>query len=320
MSTNSPGKVAIFGNGPSALVAAHAASQLGCTVHFFGDRMVPSPLYGCQYLHRPIPGLYDVQKTRVRYELRGTAEEYREKVYGDNWRANVSPEDLDAEHDAWDLRETYAFLWKHYIEYGDSWSRLKIDGRTFVPGGKYPEYFQQHYTLCISTIPARSLCAGKGHTFSEQEVYASGDAPDLGITVPVPAPADTIVCNGAAEPAWYRASRVFGHATVEWPGRRKPPFDGVVRVTKPLWTNCDCAPWLHRLGRYGAWRKGVLVHDVYEQTLLLVRSRTSGTPILKPQDIRPDFCTECCSIATQRRTGVDGIQYSCLRGHNWKAI
>jgi hypothetical protein len=312
MSTQSSLRVAIFGNGPSALVAAHAVSQLGGRPFFFGENRRPSPLYGCQYLHTQIPGV-EARKTRVYYELRGSALDYRDKVYGRDWKQSVSPEDLEEQHTAWDLRETYAKLWKYYLEYRSSWSRLSVSPETFRTP-KYIEFFRKQYDMCISTIPARFLCAGQ-HTFSGQEIWASGDAPELGIKAPVSLADDTIVCNGEPEPSWYRASRVFGHATVEWPGRRKPPFDGVKKVVKPLWSDCTCVPWIHRLGRYGSWQKGILVHDVYEQTKFLVQARMGNAV----RNSRPDFCMTCFTIAVRKQQTPEGVQYFCLRGHNWKA-
>ena len=75
-----------------------------------------------------------------------------------------------------------------------------------------------------------------------------------------------VECNGTRDVGWYRKATVFGHTTVEWPIRRKPPVKGVVTVRKPLSTNCDC--WLNdripvlRVGRYGKWQKGYLTHHV----------------------------------------------------------
>jgi hypothetical protein len=75
----------------------------------------------------------------------------------------------------------------------------------------------------------------------------------------------TVQCNSNDAPRWYRAANVYGYSTVEWPAGPKPPWPGVVSVTKPLSTNCDC--WVgkrfHRVGRFGRWTKGVLVHEAF---------------------------------------------------------
>jgi hypothetical protein len=108
-----------------------------------------------------------------------------------------------------------------------------------------------------------------GHQFKHAKIWAAGDAPDLGIRIPYNCPANSAVLNGEPDghgPAWYRISNIFGHKTVEWPGRiEKPPVKTVSQVIKPLNTNCDCHPGMVRVGRYGSWTKGALVHQVFNQ-------------------------------------------------------
>jgi hypothetical protein len=95
-----------------------------------------------------------------------------------------------------------------------------------------------------------------------------GDAPERGQVVPIDIPEDTVLCNGSRDVGYYRAARVFGHSSVEWPGARpKPPLSGVVIFSKPLTTSCTC--WegeILRVGRYGTWTKGVLSHQAYSAT------------------------------------------------------
>ena len=93
-----------------------------------------------------------------------------------------------------------------------------------------------------------------------------GSAP--GNTLPYVAPDETVQCSGEYDTGWYRAATVFGHSTLEWGQARKPPIAGVVRVSKPLSTDCTCLARgnVLRLGRYGKWEKGVLVHTAYLNT------------------------------------------------------
>jgi hypothetical protein len=258
--------IAVFGIGPAGMVAGWAALRAGHRVTFFSNTSRQSELHGCQYLHAPIPlGGARVRKATVRYTLQGSAEGYRQKVYGNEWTGTVSPEDLVGEHDAWDIRQTYGILWD------------VITGHrrvTIVPTQIDHNWLQSHtatmskFAHVISTIPATALCQNPsllrkspGHFFASLAVKA------IGSTTEVQSGADDheVVCDGTPEALWYRSANVFGYQTVEWPRVAKlPEVVRAVYVRKPLHTECDCHPEIIRLGRYGAWRKGVLVHHVFE--------------------------------------------------------
>jgi hypothetical protein len=275
-------RVAILGAGPAGLAAAHAAYLAGAWVHIFsrGDK---SPLYGCQYLHAPLPEIKAEQRT-VSYQLWGTAKEYREKVYGDAWRGEVSVSELAGTHEAWDIRATYDRLWELYVESRGraAFSKSNIDARwldEFIR--KYTGFFSH----VISTIPAPSICAFMPkHTFFGQDIWAVGEAADRGQVAPVTCPPDSIICNGQEAPAWYRISNVFGATTVEWPSQRKPPIPYVARVSKPLYTDCYCFPGIIRMGRYGAWKKDQLTHHVFEQTTELLSANSPAVSLPVPSD------------------------------------
>jgi hypothetical protein len=243
-------KVAILGCGPAAMAAAEAAGFLGHQVVMISKRWEPSQLHGCQYLHAPIPGFEDVRKTRVTYNLIGTAEEYRRKVYGETWKGKVSPEDFIGEHDAWDIRETYNRMWDDVMNHS-SVPRYIGD----IRDGDLRYVYSFGPDKIISTIPAVELCHSP-HLFHSHDIYATGyKNTEANVE-------DYINCNGTAATAWYRVSHVFGHYTVEWP-QKGFHLPGAVPVTKPLYTNCDCHPEVLRVGRYGEWNKSVLVHQVY---------------------------------------------------------
>lgn len=268
-------RLAILGAGPAGLLAAHAAALSGVeetkviTKASIWDPHEPakSPLYGCQYLHAAIPGL-SVRSASVRYQLRGTAEEYRAKVYGEQ-KVRVSPEDYEGEHKAWDIRAAYSQLWSMYVTHGLSGVEVAT-GR--INHENVPALLET-YDLVISTIPAPALCGIEAHIFNTQEIWAVGDAPDLGISAPVEIENNMVVCNGLLDLGWYRASTVFGMTTVEWGGLVKP-VEQAVRVRKPIDNDCNC--WegrVIRMGRYGSWRKGILAHEVFENTRELLTRR-----------------------------------------------
>lgn len=263
-------RVAVLGCGPAGLVAAHAATMAGCDVTVY-SRKRKSEMFGAQYLHAPIPGMTDNAPVLVQVELIGTHEQYRDKVYGDNAAEvnSVSTEDLPHPHDAWNIRHTYDNLWTAYHDII----------RDYDVGSSLVSGLVDGYDLVLSTIPAPALChAGSGHQFLEQAIWALGDAPERGkfvkdmVDSARMVPKNIIVCNGLPEPAWYRTANVFGHTTVEWPQITAPSLNMFVQaeaslVGKPISTDCDCHPEITRLGRYGQWRKGVLVHHVYDEAM-----------------------------------------------------
>lgn len=275
----------VLGAGPAGLLAAHAAERRGLEVTVYTEPDISgqpksSELHGCQYLHSYIPGIEGLRTKgqQVQYLLDGTVEGYRRKVYGDGWDGQVSPDEYgpEASHYAWNLRHAYDQLWENWKD--------RIEPRHVSPQSA-AALADIKGLLVLCTIPARSLCLNpEEHRFATQQVWAKGGIgpnwrPNGGENVPASlralpyyAPEHTVQCNGNEAPHWYRAATVFGHSTLEWPAGARPPISGVVKVEKPLRTNCDChmtnGHW-HRLGRYGQWSKSVLVHEAYFEALVL---------------------------------------------------
>lgn len=268
-------RVAIFGSGPSGLIAAHAAhtsgiSQRDVEIFSSGD---PSSLYGCQYLHKPIPNLSDEDDfVDVSYQMLGSSAMYQKKVYAEQVVSSVSVDYLDKNHKAWDIRAAYGALWEVWR---DRIQAGMLDTNQII-SDSFIKWISS-YDVVVSTIP-RNIWCNKNHTFSVAEIWAMGDAPELGIKTPFRVSENnSVVCNGLHDVGWYRMSRVFDYNTIEWPGRRKPPIEGVVKVHKPTSTDCEC--WfgtnVEFMGRYGEWKKGVLAHDVYERALKLFANATA---------------------------------------------
>jgi hypothetical protein len=269
-STTRP-RVAILGSGPAGLVSAWAAKLAEWEPHIYSAASRPSGMFGAQYLHEPIPYVTPGGPVQISYQLRGTAGGYRERVYGPNFAGEVSPEMMESEHDAWDLRATYSILHEQFREQVAftvvRWADL--------------DPIKNTYDYVVSTVPADKLCPGwkvsahpdrpgPAHWFQGTEIWTAGEAPELGIKLPYNCPDNTVICNGDSDgPAWYRMSRIFGRLSIEWPGSlpMKPPINSIARVMKPTSTNCDC--WVDekylRVGRYGEWRKGALVHEAFNK-------------------------------------------------------
>ena len=261
-------RVYVLGAGPAGLLAAQAAGVKGYPVTVFSKpsangQVAKSKLYGCQYLHTFIPGIGIMRDgwRPVKYQLDGPVDGYRQKVYGDAWSGTVSPDEYGPEQDhrAWDLRAAYESLWAIWREYTVAMN---------ISSDNVSHLFGDPHAVVITSIPARVLCKfPDGHRFASTDIWAMGSAP--GNVLPYRAPDDTVRCNGWRDTGWYRAATVFGHSTLEWPGGKKPPIAGVAAVSKPLSTDCDCwqSSRVLRVGRYGTWTKGVLVHTAYGETL-----------------------------------------------------
>lgn len=247
----------VLGCGPAGMFATHALVEAGWSVAIWSKNR-KSHMYGAQYLHQPIPGLPERNRT-IDYRIQGSLEGYAHKVYGGTLQPDrVSPSTLTGKHLAWDIRAAYDSAWERY---SDRVVEFDIDAATLreTLAAVRPR-------LCISTVPAPLLCLGGDvyqHQFFAQKVWAIGDAPEAGQLVPFACPGDTVICNGEREVGWYRKSNVFDRTTVEWPEGSRPPIDGVAEVQKPISTNCDCMPGVYRTGRYGRWQKGVLSHEAY---------------------------------------------------------
>ena len=247
--------VAILGCGPSGMMAAHAALLSGWDFRIY-SRKVKSTLHGAQYLHQPIPGLPCGSPKLVRYTLRGTPEDYRRKVYGDDWDGTVSPEDFEENHHAWDLREAYNYLWDAH-----EYDIAPIDISWSAEEG-LPRHLSK-YDMVISTVP-RTVWDRDPRHFESAVIWAKGDRVGR-----IGQPDNTIECNAEPNVAWYRSAKIFGHATFEWPslwhrdGNAAPPMEGAVVVRKPLRYLGNAMPDFLHMGRYGAWEKGVLTSDVF---------------------------------------------------------
>jgi hypothetical protein len=236
------------------LFAAHALLQNEWTVEIW-SKLRRSEMFGAQYLHREIPGLKS-EHTVIDYRLRGDVEGYRRKVYGNGNVPFVSAETLVGKHQAWDIRAAYNDAWQRYAP---------LVTPTDISHDVLMRARLRDYRLVISSIPAPALCHEPDvHQFKAQQIWAIGDAPERGIFCPIPCEANTVICDGTDTSGYYRLSNVFGYKSVEYPEAKKPPLDGIASVYKPIDHTCTCWPEIRRVGRYGAWRKGVLSHHAFE--------------------------------------------------------
>lgn len=239
-------KVAILGCGPAGLLAVHGALQMGHEPFCYSIKQ-KSVIPGAVYLHEEIPGMTPEEPDGVvTFHREGTRDGYALKVYG-NVQAPVSWDTFPTgEYEAWSMHDLYDRLW---TEYGSSVIDQRLDDDLL-------DGVAESFPLTISSIPARALCKNHYHAFNGANVWISDEAwrdcPDNGI-----------VYNGEQSIPWYRTSRIFGYGATEY----TVPVNGAYQGTKPTHTNCDCRPDIKRVGRFGRWEKGVLVHHAFRQSM-----------------------------------------------------
>lgn len=239
--------VAILGCGPAGLLAAHAAALKGHAVDVF-SRKQKTIMPGAMYVHQAIAGLGPVTADAlIRFRKEGTAEGYATKVYGDaaaptSWESFPSGLQM-----AWDMRAMYDKLWEMY-------GRWVFDHE--LDQARIDQIVTRH-DLTISTIPAKVLCDDANHQFLHRDVWIRNEHRIECERLGDPC----VIYNGDPKYAHYRTSLIFGHGSTEF-GHQ---VAGAQRGIKPLNTDCDCRPDVMRVGRFGKWQKGVLVHHAFQE-------------------------------------------------------
>lgn len=252
--------VAILGCGPSGLLAAHACAMRDVPFVVF-SKPIKSMLGGAQYSHIPIPGIHyeDEPEALLTYQVVGDTSTYQNKVYGDNPVPFVSMEKVEdgKQVPAWNLRKMYDQLWDLYhfriVDYDI--------GPHFATG------LNGTFDLSFSSIPAPAICQATlmpdiNHWFKQQTIRIYNDnISEL--------PDNTILYDGIKEHSFYRQSKIFGVGSTEWSANSPvPPLPGLRTVSKPLETNCDCyKETIIKIGRFGAWKKGVLTFHAYHEVI-----------------------------------------------------
>lgn len=266
--------IAIIGTGPAGLMAAQAVALHG---HPFSLFSAPTPtgvqksvIGGAQFLHRAVPTISDedAPDMMIRYRKRGTSEGYKKKVYGAGEVPFVSFDNVQdgEEVPAWHLHSVYDQMWDGICgPRGHSVNALRVTPETLT------EWLEkQLWELIICTLPRPSVCrthagqAGpdqRAHGFWSQTIHVCDE--------PMGAGFNEVLYNGDPEQSWYRSSNIGGNESTEWGERYPNYFKSRIRpIQKPISHDCTCwdgEPILFA-GRYGEWRKGVLVHDAFVST------------------------------------------------------
>lgn len=242
-------EVIVLGCGPAGLLAAHAVNMCGREPVVL-SRKVRSPIGGAQFLHEPIPHVARKEDAEtVRFVKRGSAAIYAKKIYGDMAAPTSWDGYEEGEHTVWNMRRAYGILWEMY-------SGCIVEEEV-TPG--MVEGLASQGDMVISSIPLRATCPDpQDYEWKSQTVWI-----EYGTDVHTEADDMEIIYNGRSGSAWYRASNLFGWKGVEW----SEPIEGAVEITKPLYSSFPGVVGVLNVGRYGQWKKGVLVHDAYNDVM-----------------------------------------------------
>jgi hypothetical protein len=240
-------QIYVLGCGPAGLLAAHAVAIAGQEPIIL-SRKVKSEIGGAQYLHSAIPGVANEHDGyEVMLRKTGTRDGYAKKVYDDPTAPTSWEKYPEGPQRVWNMRAAYDRLWSEY--------ESQIQETDLTP--MMVEDMAKMHTI-VSTVPKIALCPDPAdYMWTSQPVWIR-----YGESVP-----DCIcksmefVMSGNSDDEWYRQSSLFGWQGIEYPRR----MVNSVKILKPLATTYPGVPGVIHLGRYGEWRKDVLVHDVYHR-------------------------------------------------------
>jgi hypothetical protein len=253
-------RVAILGCGPAGLLAALAVERAGYEPVIYSLK-VKSPMPGAIFLHEPIPGATSpVPDTEIHFLKKGTSAGYGAKVYGDTGAPTSWHAYEEGPRVGWNLVAAYDLLWERFYD--------RVKHQTITPGFITRllggQIGKQKPAMVMSTIPAPAICCEERHSFISKPIWIRTEHLKDSGGIP-----NRVVYSGEPTDAWYRYSMLFGQESWEF-GYCVPKAS---RGVKPLRTDCDC--WkdsVIRLGRFGKWERGVLVHHAYEEALDAVQS------------------------------------------------
>ncbi len=248
-------RVCVLGCGPAGLLTAHAALLAGHQPTVMSERIQRSMISGAQYLHDPIPSLTNTdQAGMLRYIKLGDKQGYAEKVYGSREAPCSWDHFPEGQLPAWSLKEMYDKLWSEYLGLIEE---QHIDSEVLVE-------ILPKYDRVISAIPATAMCHRPHHQFHSAQVTFQEGCPAL-----VGDEDNIIVYSGDPAHSWYRTSRIFGYESTEYPAGIDPSGE-TRRGIKPTHTTCTCWKDIARVGRFGRWEKGVLVHHAFNDAYQLL--------------------------------------------------
>lgn len=238
-------KIGIVGCGPAGLLAAHSAVTHGHDVDIFAPEQLKSPHASATFLHRSIPGITGHEPDgEIKYLKKGQGTIYASKVYGDPTRVTSWDRIHVGSQEAWALAPAYDALW-------DLYSGLISEMRI---GATSLQEMSRSFDRVYNSAPAREMCYDE-HNFAYREIKVLDGYPDQTHYEP-----NMMIYSGAPSDKWYRASDIFGTRTTEF------AYDGwgFSNGIKVVGNDCTCHMNIKRIGRWGTWTPGVLMHHAFE--------------------------------------------------------
>lgn len=249
-------KAAVLGYGPAGLIAAKTLVDEGIDVDVIGAGG-KSVIGGAQYLHEPILNAEHVTEPEghIEFVKIGDRDGYAEKIYPDA-SFQVSWDNYEGCQPAWALGPVYDILWGYFQ---DRLIHDTLEGMSLVKlhqTGKYD--------IIFSSIPAHALCLGI-HAFPRVSIKLVPWSPIEDLN-------NVVMYSGRESETWYRTSVIFGEAWSEYGGAATARTESRLGF-KPLGTNCDCHPYVVRIGRFGLWDRKILLHHVPHQVRAALKER-----------------------------------------------
>jgi hypothetical protein len=240
-------EVCIFGCGPDAILATHAAVGAGANVRILAPQKRAAFIAGSDHLTHNVPGLCkETTPGSIEYRRMGEGGSYGEKVYGSTiWRGVW--EAATGVHPLYSLRNAYTIGWMLYhglIE------EASIDWNTVTA---------IEADIIINTLPASLICRHQKHKFPEREMWRK--------SMPTHGQSNRIIYSSAKEIDWYCWALIENICTWEF-SRAPKSLNNAGQLSHlivpgPRGTDCDCNPDVLRVGRLARWDDNVRPHEAY---------------------------------------------------------
>jgi len=256
-------KVAIWGAGPSGMMAAHAVSEMGHEIKIYDkDPDMTRRNAGVFYLHSDCN--LGLEPIRIKHRVLGgihfsdadLASAYGAKVYGDPMlkKNSIVGARRIAEVTGYNAQQAVSRLWDIY---GDFVEREEI--RNF---DRDYSLFSQEHDLIVSTIPAYAL-------FPDADLKATSTWIGIG---EAPSEENFILYDINPQIPWYRCSAIAGVFVMEFGKNYVPKLPSELKYQQVTKVMSDVSPLkkfpnLLFTGRFGAWDKTILTHNVYFNVL-----------------------------------------------------
>jgi len=256
-------KIAIFGSGVSGLFAYWACEQRGFEdkeITFYSNKIEKPFALGFQYLHEKC-GL-DLKNYLLREEilqktfpLKISSLMYSLKVYGNintyNSVSKLLTRTIATSNNIYNLNDAIEILWNKYKDKIIVSNQIK-DIRNLIE-------VRNDFDIIFSTIPLNLLFPAEYFEYSTSYV----------MSCPIDNPTNCVYYDVSLGSSVFRLGVLFNNFFVE--STEKLRYGDFVPIKKVVTFTGDMKlpENINLIGRYGAWDKAILAHNVYK----IVRSK-----------------------------------------------